>query len=76
MKTGTLLLLGGLAVLAVKTGVLGRLGSAVPNPTAPGGGGGDPVSTPIDVVVTENPTPASLPVKTIFANPWTERNNI
>jgi hypothetical protein len=46
MKTGTLLLLGGIALLAVKSGALGRLASAAPDA---GGGGGDPVDSPIHV---------------------------
>ena len=50
MKTGTLLLLGGLVFLAVKTGAIGKLSSAVPV-----SGSGDPVETPIDVHPVENP---------------------
>jgi hypothetical protein len=51
MKTGTLLLLGGIALLAVKSGALGRLASAAPDVTP--SGGGDPVDSPINVVVPE-----------------------
>ena len=70
MKTGTLLLLGGLAFLAVKTGAIGKLSSAVPV-----SGGGDPIETPIDVYDIETPTEPIL-IRRPFWKAHTGRNPI
>jgi hypothetical protein len=68
MKTGTLLLLGGIALLAVKSGALGRLASAAPDVTP--SGGGDPVDTPIDRVIPETKvTPVLVNIYDVIGYP-------
>jgi hypothetical protein len=80
MKTGTLVLLGVIGVLAVKSGALGRLASAAPDVTP--GGGGDPVDSPIEVVVPEtihlnyNPNDANNTIPTKLRNPIGEWGQI
>ena len=72
MKTGTLLLLGGIALLAVKSGALGKLSSTVADTTPFGGSGNDPVDSPIDKVVLENkqvPPPSNSATGTWYGYP-------